>query len=247
MAELDEYVVEVTRRVSAAVGEDLVGLYLHGSAAMGAFVPSRSDIDVLAVTRGTLATSAKLALAEALSETALRCPGVGLEISIVTLESARTPSDRPAFELHIGTDEDKIVDGAGHDGDPDLLAHFAMARAHGVALVGPPPEDVIAPVDRSRLHRSLADDLAWATERGMSGYAVLNACRALRLVREGVLCSKPDGGRWALDEGIADTDLVVTALRRQAGADEEVNGEAATLFAARVRDELLREADRLGE
>ena len=50
VAELDEYVVEVGRRLSTAVGEDLVGVYLHGSAAMGAFVPSRSDVDILAVT-----------------------------------------------------------------------------------------------------------------------------------------------------------------------------------------------------
>jgi hypothetical protein len=246
VAELDSYVVEVARRLSAAVAEDLVGVYLHGSAAMGAFVPSRSDVDVLAVTRGPIVTTEKLAVADALSESSLPCPGVGLEMSIVTLDVARTPSERPAFELHVNTHQNwaRVVDGEGHAGDPDLLAHFAMARARGVALLGPPPEDLIAPVDRSHLLRSLADDLASAIDGELGSYAVLNACRALRLVREGVLCSKPEGGRWAMSQGIVEADLVGTALRRQGGEDVQVDVEAGARFASRVRAELFSESKR---
>lgn len=243
MPELDEYVSEVARRVSTALGDDLVGVYLHGSAAMGAFVPSRSDVDVLVVSKGPLATVVKLAVAAELSEAALPGPGVGLEMSIVTLDSTRTPSDRPAFELHVGTQENTVHDGAGHPGDPDLIAHFAMARARGVALKGPPPEEVIAPVARASLLRTLADDLEWGIDHRVGGYAVLNACRALRFARDGTLSSKPEGGEWALGEGIADANLVRSALRRQAGSDEEVDFDVAARFAARVREELLREAD----
>jgi hypothetical protein len=207
---------------------------------MGAFVPSRSDVDVLAVTRDTLAASVKKVVAKGLSDVALPCPGVGLEMSIVTVESAQTPSDSPAFELHLNTQGNRVVNGDGHAGDPDLVAHFAMARARGVALLGPPVEDVIAPVDRQHLLRSLADDLAWAIERDdLRGYAVLNACRALRFAREGVLCSKLEGGGWALNESVADAGLVGTALRRQSGEDVEVEAEAAARFAARVREELI--------
>ena len=247
MTDLDAYVEEVAGRVSAVVGDDLVGLYLHGSAAMDAFVPSRSDVDVLVVTRGALEEVTKRAVADAISEAALPCPGVGLEMSIVTLGSVRTASDGPPFELHVNTQDHKVVDGAGHAGDPDLVAHFAMVRARGVAVLGPPAVDVIPPVDRSRLLRSLAEDLAWAIDGDLGGYTVLNACRGLRLAREGVFCSKPEGGRWALDEGIADANLVGAALRRQAGADEEVNVDAAARLATRIREELLREAARQAE
>jgi predicted nucleotidyltransferase len=243
VAELDAYVAEVTRRLAVAVGDDLVGVYLHGSAAMQAFVPSRSDVDVLVVTRSALASHTKHAVAEALSEAALPCPGVGLELSIVTLDVARSTSDSPAFELHVNTQGNGAVDGAGHAGDPDLLAHFAMARARGVALLGPPAQEVIAPVDRSLLLRSLADDLAWAIDRGLGGYAVLNACRAVRLARDGVLCSKPEGGTWALHERIGDPELIEAALRRQAGADEEIAVEAAATFATHARELVLQEAD----
>src|SRR5262245_8232483 len=88
----------------------------------------------------------------------------GLELSIVTSASVRTPSDTPPFEPHLNTLGDRVVDGEGGPGDADLVAHFAMAREHGVAILGPPPMDLIAPIDRSRLLRTLADDLAWSVE-----------------------------------------------------------------------------------
>jgi hypothetical protein len=248
MAELNDYVSEVARRVLTALGDDLVGVYLHGSVAMDAFVPTRSDVDVLVVSRAPLAPAVKLAVASELSEAALPCPGVGLEVSIVTLDSARSSSDRPAFELHMDTQENTVDHGARHPGarhpgDPDLIAHFAMARVRGVALMGPPAEEVIAPVARTSLLRSMADDLEWGIERRMTGYAVLNACRALRFAREGTLCSKPEGGEWAMREGLVDADLVRAALRRQAGSDEEVEFDMGARFVALAREELLREAD----
>ena len=56
----------------------------------------------------------------------------------------------------------------------DLLAEFAMTRARGVALAGPPPPELIAPVDRAALLRAMADDLGWAIKAGRAGYLVLN-------------------------------------------------------------------------
>lgn len=233
---LGPYLLELVRRIAETLRGSLVGVYLHGSAAMGAFVPSRSDVDVLVVTHGPIPAREKDALAELLSEPDLACPGVGLELSVVTLEAARTPSDAPSFELHLATEEGRVAD---RGTDPDLVAHLATARTFGRSLLGPPPEEVIAPVDRDRLLRSLADDLAWAIQRSLPGYAVLNACRSLRFAREGALCSKPGGAKWALREGIADPALIRAALRRQLGADEEVEQAAALAFAERARNELL--------
>ena len=214
MTDLDAYLAGVVDRLSAELKDDLVAVYLHGSAAMDAFVPTRSDVDVLVVTRGPVGAHAKSVLAERLSEIALPCPGVGLELSIVTSLAARAASDAPAFELHLATPGARVVDGVGHPGDPDLVAHFAMARERGVVLFGPPADQVISPIDRSRLLLVFADDLVWALEQELGGYAVLNACRALRFAREGTLCSKPEGGAWAVANGIGDRALVEAALRR---------------------------------
>jgi streptomycin 3"-adenylyltransferase len=239
---LDAYLRELADRALAVLGDSLVGTYLHGSAAMGSFVPSRSDVDVLCVTRGSLSPSQKRGLAEALSEASLPCPGVGLEMSVVTGAEARTPSDPPKFELHIATEEGRVVDGAGRPGNQDLVAELAMARARGIALVGPPPRDVIAPVNRAALLHAMADDLRWAVETERASYAVLNACRSLRFVREGTLCSKTEGGEWAIQAGLGDPDLIGTALDRQHGGDPLADPASAAAFAQEVHEELIRAA-----
>jgi hypothetical protein len=244
MRGLDGYLDEIVRELSAAIGGDLVAVYLHGSAAMGEFVPSRSDVDVLVVARDGLTAATKEAAADAMHHTGIPCPGAGgLELSIVTRASARTPADRPRFELHVATQDGTTDPGTGDAGDADLVAHFAMTRAHGIALAGPPAAHVIAPVERPRLLRAFADDLAWAIDHGLTGYAVLNACRATRFARDGTLFSKPAGGRWALVHGVGDSEVVAAALDRQAGADRAIDAEAASRLAAAARTELLREAD----
>jgi predicted nucleotidyltransferase len=86
---LREYLAELVRRTSSVLDDQLVGVYLHGSAAMDAFVPSRSDVDVLVVTTSAVAAEARHTLAEALTPTALPYPGVGLELSVVTSASSR--------------------------------------------------------------------------------------------------------------------------------------------------------------
>lgn len=119
-----------------------------------------------------------------------------------------------------------------------------MTRARGVVLVGPTPQDVIAPVDRAALLHAMADDLRWAVETERASYAVLNACRCLRFVREGTLSSKTEGGEWAIRAGLGDPDLIGAALDRQHGAVRLVDPVSAASFADEVRDELVRAASK---
>ncbi|MEP6892970.1 MAG: nucleotidyltransferase domain-containing protein [Gaiellaceae bacterium] len=48
-AESLSYAEAVSRQLTEILGQDLVGSYLHGSAAFDDFLPDRSDIDLLAV------------------------------------------------------------------------------------------------------------------------------------------------------------------------------------------------------
>jgi len=57
VSELREYLDELVSRNLSALGADLVGVYLHGSAAMEAFVASRSDVDVLTVSARELSSA----------------------------------------------------------------------------------------------------------------------------------------------------------------------------------------------
>ena len=215
------YLTRVSDRTATALGDSLVGVYLHGSAVLGGFALERSDLDLLVVVSGPLGAATKRRLAAELSPRAMPCPAArGLELSVVTRATTLEPTPEPPFELHLGTGghggAPRVVDGVAHPGDPDLPLHFAVCRQHGRALFGPPPRRLFAPVPRVWLLGAMARDLAWAREQAPVEYQVLNACRAWRFAEEDVLCSKLDGGRWARGR-LDDPVLVDVAIARQTG------------------------------
>lgn len=248
--EVRAYVEDVVRACRSALGDDLLGVYLHGSAAMEAFHPERSDVDVLAVCSRSVTATEKRAIAEALSEEVLPCPGVGLELSLVTLEACGRPAELPPFELHLSTTDGRVVDGDGRSGDADLPMHFAMARERGVAITGPPPEEVFAPIPRAWLLRAFASDLEWALREASTEYAVLNACRAWAFVDGGLLLSKLEGAAWVLAREAdarlpreADAELARLALAFQRGGERPNADRAAVVsFVERIRARLLEAA-----
>src|SRR5687768_4353514 len=98
---------------------------------LGGWRADRSDVDVLVMVDRPLTPSQQSRVAETWSEDSLPCPGVGLELSVVTRDAAARPEPRPPFELHVTTDphDRKVIDGHGHPGDPDLVLHFAICRS----------------------------------------------------------------------------------------------------------------------
>jgi len=54
---------ELLQAMRQVVGANLIGLYLHGSLAMGCFNPNCSDLDVIAVTAEGMAVETKRAVA----------------------------------------------------------------------------------------------------------------------------------------------------------------------------------------
>ncbi|MBW6434915.1 DUF4111 domain-containing protein [Actinoplanes hulinensis] len=200
-------------------GAGVGSVVLHGSLAAGGFRPEQSDIDLLAVLDGGL-TDTQAAEIERLVRQADVGGAAGIDLDVVAAEVAGAPDRMPALELHLSR----------HDGPPavfeaerrvraapDLLAELSMARAHGRAIVGAAPHEVIAPVpaewiiERGRywltFWRSQTDDVQHAA------FMVLTACRMWRFAVEGVHCPKAQAARWAMDR---DTSLVAIrqALRQ---------------------------------
>ncbi|TDC19665.1 DUF4111 domain-containing protein [Streptomyces sp. 8K308] len=214
----------------AAVRADLVGVYLHGSAVLGGFDAARSDVDVLVVVSEPGEGAARRRMGEAIAATAARCPGAGLELSVITAATARELGDCP-FEVHVNTTgaEPVIVPGAGPGGDLDLVLHAAVCRERGRAVLGPPPAEVFGSPPRQRILAAMAADLRWAIDGGQAAYAVLNACRAVRFAEESRLCSKVDGARWYLARH-PDAATVTAALARHGGDGPGPSGERALAF-----------------
>jgi predicted nucleotidyltransferase len=236
-ADVLAYVSGELARMLAGQRPDLVGVYLHGSAVLGGFDAVRSDVDVLAVVTESGGSAGQRRLGEAIAATAERCPGAGLEMSVITAATARELGACP-FEVHVNTtgDETVIVPGEGAGSDPDLVLHAAVCRHHAVAVTGPPPERVFGQVGRDRVLAAMAADLRWALEHGRAAYAVLNACRAVRFAEAGVVCSKLDGAAWWLARHAGDPReaTVVAAVAHQRDGGPGPGAEEAAAFVAKA-------------
>jgi streptomycin 3"-adenylyltransferase len=243
-----DYASDLVQRVRAAAqagGADparwFVGCYLHGSAALGGWNPARSDVDLLLVVSAWTAPVSE-AVAAAVTASVSACPGRGLECSVVLADAARRPREPWPFLLHVNSSGDVVrrVDGRDAAGDPDLLMHYAVTRARGVAVAGPAVGETFGEVPRQQVLRYLHDELDWGLRHGAAAYAVLNALRAMRFARDGRLLSKVEAGEQALDDPTLPAGLIGRALSQQRGdAEPEVPGDEARALVRRARAVLL--------
>lgn len=193
--------------LSDALGENLTGIYLHGSAAMGCFSWTTGDVDCLVVTAAPLGIAAKAAMIDICLALQPLCPPKGVELSVVTKAACEKPQRNPFFEFHFSPlyAESYAQDPQGQlirmpKSDPDLIAHFSMVRSRGMTLLGAPPKQVFAPIPRLWLLDSIQGDLEDAAQNmeDQPVYYVLNFCRALACLEDGQLLSKREGGEWGL-------------------------------------------------
>jgi hypothetical protein len=103
--------------------------------------------------------------------------------------------------------------------DARWQADWYVARERGIALHGPPPAELLAPIPREKFVacvRALAESWdEWIDDmHGHKGqaYAILALCRALRSVTHGDQLSKPAAGRWARGELPEWADLIDRAI-----------------------------------
>jgi hypothetical protein len=212
-------------RAGGSLGGHLRAAYLHGSAVLGGWMPGRSDVDVLLVTDNAVPGRAVEAVAAVLAASGRRCPGSGLECSVVTAGQAASPHAPWPFLPHVRAGPDdaraRVVRGDELPGDPDLLMHYAVCRAAGWPAHGPGPPELIGAVGRRAILGYLAGELRWGAEHQSEAYAVLNACRALVFLADGQIVSKVAGGSIALARGLGPPALIDRALDQQHGMSPE--------------------------
>jgi len=170
--------------------EGLVGVYVHGSLALGCFNPALSDLDVLVVTKRPLTSTEREAHAPVLAA------GGRIEISFLPASSLRRWRHPAPYDLHFAWKGSRVL---GPGEDHDLAAHVTIARHAGVALLGPPPVDVFPEVPWEDYEDSLRRDLESCGEHGGRLYAVLSPARIWATLTERVVHSKASGAAWALE------------------------------------------------
>jgi hypothetical protein len=258
--DVQRYLDEVVRTLHDHLAEALIGVYLHGSLAMGAFTPGRSDVDVLAICGAPPGPERATALGNALAGIPRPPSGGHLELKLVTDEEVRSPSAGPSYELAVSTHEEPmVVLGSEDPGTEYLEIDFAMTRARGRALMGPGPDQVIGGSVPSLLLRALLKDMEWAREGGsaaweghespalsMVTYRVLNAARNWRFAETGELGSKAEGAAWVQREHPEPrlSALLDTALAFQRGGSPDLpDDRLVNVFTERV-EAMLRAAIR---
>lgn len=205
----------------ALLGEQLIGLILHGSLATGDFVPDRSDIDFVAVTAGDLPEDVLPRLeAMHVNITSSGLPGATvLEGSYIPRDALRRYDPAYARYPALRTDGSFAVDGHGIDA---IIQRWVM-RAHGIALYGPLPASLIDPIPVDDLRRAARGILEewWRpqltdTHRLQSAeyqaYAVLTMCRALYTLDQGTVVAKAAAARWTQARHPQWVELITGAL-----------------------------------
>jgi hypothetical protein len=246
---------QVERLVDGVRGladDNLLGIYLHGSLALGCFSPGQSDVDVLVVTRDGMDEDTRRSMGALL----LRLSGSPAPIEISFLREADVQPWRypTPFDLHYSEMwRDKVALDlqtgrwpawrAPQRGDPDLAAHVMVTRQRGVCLYGAPISSVFPSVPRGDYIDSIMKDVdeALSAIHRNPVYAVLNACRTLAFLRDGYILSKHEGGAWALQHLPPDLHGVVMAALAQRSGTCEAAWQPAMLdmFAGAMR-RLLR-------
>lgn len=238
---------------------NLVGVYLHGSLAMGCFNPLRSDIDLLVVTRGKLSLETKRALARRLLE--ISNQPAPFEISFLATGDLHPWRHPTPYNFHYSEDWREKFVRAHKDGDwqnwnseerfdGDLAGHVTVLNHRGRCLYGEAIADVFPPVPEADFVASILADVLSANF-GLGGafekfpvYVVLNACRTLAYLKTGRVLSKAEGGSWALENLPARfTQTVTDALDEyRAGRNDQSNLREKNLaeFSAYMKNEIER-------
>ena len=198
-AELERLLTRLTSDIQSTL-HTLIGLYLHGSLVTGDFDRDRSDIDLLAVLSEDVTEEDLARLLELHTRLIEDYPTwndrIEVEyVSALALTSFRAQPRRmarisPGEPLH-------LLEANRH-----YLLNWYMARQGGVALFGPPPQEVMPEISQAEFVAGVLEHAnawgEWVTDMHPpreQAYAVLTLCRALYTSMHGAQVSKKRAAR----------------------------------------------------
>ena len=234
--------------------KNLQSIILHGSLAHGCYYLPKSDIDLLIIVKNPLDENIAHHLMKDLALLNGNRPHTGsLELSIILEKIAKHPDHPVSFELHFSEELISSILNETYDynkrdkQDADLSAHLTVARAKGISLHGPIPNEIINPVKWENFMSAIDDgDLSWILEGEniltTPFYSVLNACRTImtKKMGEGTVVSKEEGAMWALENFPSNTHFVILqALKAYQCSDPVLPEKRRTNGMEWDRDSLL--------
>ena len=198
-----EQVERVVALITEVAGAELAGAYLHGSAVLGGLRPA-SDVDILAVTRRSLAEDQRRALIAGLLPISGSAVGARpVELTVVVQAAVRPWRYPPTGDFRYGEWLRADYE-AGLIPVPELMPGLALEAAVALAgdrtLAGLPPVQVLDPVPPELLFRAGVDgipgllaDLAEDTRN-----VLLTLARIWTTLATGTIVAKDTAADWAL-------------------------------------------------
>ena len=209
-------------RFVSLLGENLVGIYLHGALAGGCFQWDRSDVDFLVVVRKPLPLQTKIALVETVYALSGNAPPEGLDMYVMLEKYCHNTPYPVPYDLHYSSqykrDYERNASGFCErmNGEaPGLLVHFLSLQAFGQVIHGPSISRLFDRVNRkdalSAILLQISDAADHLHEKPV--YYVLALCQALAYQRENKWMTKKEAGEWALHHlNIAHQQVIQAAL-----------------------------------
>lgn len=195
------------------VGDELVGIYLHGSIVFNAFHPASGDIDILVVVNKSLDIPTKLSIAKEIIEIdKTPCP---LEMSAILLNDAKewkSPGNCVFHYSDLWTEkyqekladqeaECYVVDNAFPDAD--VTSYIKLIRQSGIVLYGKEISNVFGDISDDDFWTAISADIddydfhAYDPRYFASNILILG--RILSFKKEKKILSKYDGGLWMIE------------------------------------------------
>jgi hypothetical protein len=246
---VSELLAELVADMRAALGDDLVAVYLYGSSVTGGFDVGVSDVDLVTITRRNPPTLELAALGAMHAAFTGRHPAwtdrieavyVGLDaLALFRTSAGRLAVISPGEPLHLRKDRPAT-----------WIQNWYFVKATGVALFGPPARELLPHVgwvelvDATKQYvTEVAAKNLGESSAGHLAYAVLTVCRAEQTVVDGTLASKQEAASWSSRRHPEWAWLIESALRCRLtkgsiGFDDEATRAAAVAFVRSIAGEV---------
>ena len=238
---------ETLSNVHSILQDDLIGIYLYGSLAMGCFNPESSDIDVILVAKKRPSKEQRKKVIEYLKGACSK--NRRIELSIIREDVVQNPQYPIMVDLHFEYWGDIFE----NEKDNEILSNLYATKKRGFRVWGMPISDVFSEIPAQYHLRSVIEDLRHTRKYlhespksvgyDPAVYWVLGSCRILAFIREEKVLSKLEGGQWGLANLPKEYhDLVKQALSCYQGKKKEHvwNHEKLEAFADYMTRVILR-------
>lgn len=230
---------ELVSDLRSTLGDDLVGVYLYGSAITGGFEPETSDLDLVIVTETDGATIDLGALDGVHRRLAVREPDWADRLDLAYIGRA-TLADFRSGGTVVSISHDEPLQ--RYDEAQDWLQTWYLVQLADAPVVGPRVPDVVPPIEADEFVGAVVRSTLELAERaltderdGWRAYTLLTLCRVLVAQDTGAVTSKQEAAA-AISRDVPDVAPAIEAALafRMARGRQPLSSEARAAMPAAI-------------